>query len=186
MDVLTLVLVVRLYDAFGVPAGDLRKATDVAAHTLGEVGITLRWVPCSPAAIRALGEPAAPCEASAPAGDEVSVRIGWTPPRAPEDRALGYAAIDRTNGRGALATIFMDRVRALARQADLDEGNVLGRAIAHELGHLLLGSTSHPSRGLMRAAWSVGELHQAVGVNWTFSPDEAAKMRARTLTSRVP
>ena len=30
----------------------------------------------------------------------------------------------------------------------------LGRALSHELGHYLLRSPTHTSRGLMRAAWS--------------------------------
>ena len=33
-------------------------------------------------------------------------------------------------------------------------GRALGRALAHEVGHLLLRSKTHTSRGLMRAIWS--------------------------------
>jgi hypothetical protein len=37
-------------------------------------------------------------------------------------------------------------------------GRTLGRALAHELGHYLLRSKGHTSHGLMRAAWSSGQL----------------------------
>jgi hypothetical protein len=33
-------------------------------------------------------------------------------------------------------------------------GRALGRALAHELGHYLLQSKAHTSRGLMRSVWS--------------------------------
>ena len=48
-------------------------------------------------------------------------------------------------------TIDPRLVGAVAAQAEADPSLVLGRAIAHELGHLLIGTTRHSTHGLMRA-----------------------------------
>ena len=45
---------------------------------------------------------------------------------------------------------------SLAREIAL--GRIVGRAIAHEIGHYLLGSTSHASGGLMRSAITTDNL----------------------------
>ena len=52
---------------------------------------------------------------------------------------------------GVLATIFVDSVELIASLSEIDATLLLGRAIAHELGHLLLGTNAHSVRGLMRA-----------------------------------
>jgi hypothetical protein len=59
-------------------------------------------------------------------------------------------------------------------------GRMLGRALAHELGHYLLRSEAHTSHGLMRAAWTSGEL---VSVSRDgFEP--TSEQRAAVLRSR--
>ena len=54
----------------------------------------------------------------------------------------------------------VDRIDALARQAGVDPGMLLGRAVAHEIGHLILGTTKHAKSGLMRATWKTDELRR--------------------------
>ena len=87
-------------------------------------------------------------------------------------------AVKRLNAEGKLATIFVDRVKWLAAQAGADGAAVLGFAVAHEIGHLLLGTNAHGSSGLMRALWSRGELQHTNVKDWLFSRDEGARMRA--------
>jgi hypothetical protein len=53
--------------------------------------------------------------------------------------------------------VFYDRVQQISRQT-VNEGMVLGHAIAHELGHLLLGVDAHSPEGLMRAHWTSRDL----------------------------
>jgi hypothetical protein len=50
------------------------------------------------------------------------------------------------------AYIFSHRVEALAARNGREVGVLLGRVIAHEVGHLLLGVNSHSSAGIMAAA----------------------------------
>jgi hypothetical protein len=95
---------------------------------------------------------------------------------------LGYSLVNTQAGEGKLATMFVDRVEWLAKQAGTDPAMLLGFAITHEIGHLLLGTNAHASSGLMRAVWSRRELqHSRVG-DWIFRSTEAWRMRSALLT----
>jgi len=48
--------------------------------------------------------------------------------------------LDREQRAGVLMTIDVVPVRAVAQQASTATSTLLGRAVAHEIGHLLLGS----------------------------------------------
>jgi hypothetical protein len=85
---------------------------------------------------------------------------------------------------GVLTTIDPALVMAIARGASSEYSTLLGRAIAHELGHLLLGRSRHSSNGLMRAVWSQEEIRGTRPAGWQFSTAEAAQMR-QGLASRT-
>ena len=73
----------------------------------------------------------------------------------------------------------------LAARADADSRVLLGSAIAHELGHLLLATTSHGPAGLMRALWSQEEVRRRYSSDWTFAPAEIAAIRRRAEARRI-
>ena len=50
--------------------------------------------------------------------------------------------------------------------------------MAHELGHLLLGTNSHSKRGVMQSLWSGNQLRKANLKALYFSPRQAARIRA--------
>ena len=90
---------------------------------------------------------------------------------------LGTSLIDTRAGSGSLATIYVDRVARFARDSGTQAGVLLGRAIAHEIGHLLLGTTAHTRTGLMRAVWSSDALQRSNAADWLFTPSDARAMR---------
>jgi hypothetical protein len=51
-----------------------------------------------------------------------------------------------------IAYIFYDRIEELARRTAVPIGRILGLAIAHEIGHMLLPPPSHSREGIMRSA----------------------------------
>ncbi len=66
----------------------------------------------------------------------------------------------------------------LAHDARLGrKGVVLGHAITHELGHLLLGAKSHAGYGIMSAQWTPRELALAARGQLLFSEVERRKIR---------
>jgi len=88
--------------------------------------------------------------------DVVDQRLGWIrfgPSGEPESviHLSRMAALDLLDGSPAL------RARPDAYR-DVLLARMLGRALAHELGHYLLGSKGHTAAGLMRARWSVDAL----------------------------
>jgi len=55
-------------------------------------------------------------------------------------------------------------------------GRVLGRALAHEIGHFLMRSRRHSSAGLMRARQPVWELVSPARDGFTLSADDIARL----------
>jgi hypothetical protein len=88
-------------------------------------------------------------------------------------------------GTGVLATVYVDRVLDLARHLDIDHRTLLGRTIAHEIGHLLLATNTHGTSGLMREVWSPEELLASRSDDWILHPFEVAAIRQRLTVSRT-
>ena len=61
--------------------------------------------------------------------------------------------------------------------------DALGFAVAHEVGHLLLGTNAHGAAGLMRAVWSRSELQRNDPADWLFTAGESLAM-SRALHQR--
>ena len=171
MDLLTaalLVVTVRTYDSYGVPARDLQTAIRVASTALAAAGVATKWIDCDTAGDRC----GAVAERSA-----IIVRISRGPGGRDGGDALGTAAVDMSVKQGSLATLYFDRVVAHASAAGADPGTLLGRAAAHEIGHLLMGTTAHAPHGLMRGRWSRTDLQRRFERDWLFSAPEADWMR---------
>jgi len=176
-------LVVRTYDAFHVSAADWDAAISGAAKILNTAGIDTEWVHCS--SYRA-GEPGSgPPRCTLPyARNEVTLRMIGRPVQGPADVILlGDSMLDQSVRSGTLATIYLDPVERLARAARVTTGTVLARAIAHELGHLLMGTNTHSARGLMRPVWTAEELTRNQPVDWSIPRSDREKMR-RALARR--
>jgi len=165
--VTTLPLAVRVYDAAGVPVDALDRAHITVEQTLTAVGIRPIWRSCR-------GDFCV----DPPRRDEVIVRIVKAGDRGSRN-LLGSSMVDVEGQEGTLATIYLDRVESLAEQAKVDSGRLLGRAIVHEIGHLLLGTSSHAFAGLMRARWFTPELQRDWPPDWNLSATEGARMRWR-------
>jgi activator of HSP90 ATPase len=95
---------------------------------------------------------------------------------------LGYAVILKR--KGVLATVHSRRVLALASRSGVEAAVLMGRVMAHEVGHLLLGTNAHAPRGLMRADWKLNEWSMSEHSDWTFTADEVLRMRRSTLSAR--
>jgi len=72
-------------------------------------------------------------------------------------------------------------VETAAREFDVSRAVVLGHALAHEVGHLLLGKDSHSPNGVMRALWTEKELLNASAARLLFLPQQAAVIRTEVM-----
>lgn len=92
--------------------------------------------------------------------------------------ALGLALL--SGPEAVYGTISYPRVqRCIARQviSTASAGQVLGHAMAHEVGHLLLGVGSHSENGLMRPTWDERALNDVSRGILGFSGDEARRIQ---------
>lgn len=84
-------------------------------------------------------------------------------------------AYRRSNGRTRSLSSH-SRQNTVEEQTDVEKiglDQVLGHAIAHEIGHILLGSNSHGSRGLMKAKWGQEDIKRAGKGDLLFTPEQA-------------
>jgi len=165
---------IRTYNYAAVATEPLSEARSEAEHIFKTAGISLEWIEC-----RVPGSSAgAACTEPLLVGRDLMLRLVDRTP-SPGERlvALGESMLDREQRGGVLMTIDVFPVRAVAEGTVTAVSTLLGRAIAHEIGHLLLGSAEHPRLGLMRALWSHEELRGLKPAHWGFSSREAAQMR---------
>jgi hypothetical protein len=167
-------IVIRTYDA-SAAAGDLSLAQAVSAAILEDAGIPVTWVSCDAMFVQ---RDKNPCVAPL-AANELAIRFVRLPAHLADHDlvTLGDSLVDTRLRAGSLATIYVNRVAAVAARCHVDGQALLGRAVAHEVGHLLLGTSSHASAGLMRAAWSQKTLQRDRQDDWVFSSDDARAIR---------
>jgi len=90
---------------------------------------------------------------------------------------LDYAATRRLIG--SLTTDQLDHAIGRRDTTASDLGRALGRVLAHEIGHGLLGAESHQRRGLMRATIAATDLVACRRRGYTLSDLEIARLRER-------
>lgn len=165
-DAAAATLVVRTFDLTGLSGDEMSVAQAAAGAILREAGLVLDWQDCS-----------AGC-ADEPGAPHILLRIAQAP-RTAAAGSLGYSVVDIGSGSGTLATVFADRIASAALRTRMGMPLLLGRAIAHEIGHLLLGTSRHSASGLMRALWSDQELRRDAAADWTLSQDVVAELARR-------
>lgn len=171
------VVIVRTYNTYGMSKDAVRTATYTVRRLFSDAGITTIWRDCRIAGRPARADTDACADSLKP--NEVIVRVvaGRDPFRDDRTMTLGDSFIDPLTRAGSLATVYADRVEMLAGALQIEFGVMIGRAITHEIAHLLLGTNQHTSHGLMRGTWHVTPLVNAE-TEWQFTSDEQSAMYA--------
>ena len=86
-------------------------------------------------------------------------------------------------GTGCYSDVFYDRAMELHVNWNVGLADTLGNVMAHELGHLLLGSNSHASTGIMRAHWQGEELRHLSWGRLSFTNQQADHMRGKLIAT---
>ena len=174
---------IRSYNNFGVPEPDLAVVREHAQAILQKAGVNIVWTDCW---VGDRGEAINTVErCQEPVGGDIVLRLQKTKET---DRSrfvsMGFSLVGTPGTAPFLATVYVDRAESVARGAGIDPRRVLGLAIAHEIGHVLLNSSSHASSGLMRADWSRAELRRKDPGAWRFLDSEAAQVHVTALNRR--
>ncbi len=142
---------VLVFDYAG--AGEVvRESEREAGRILAQARIPVAFVPCPSWP----GEIAAnPVCAGPPPETEVVVHIlgASASHRTAEEHAFGFAAMADGRPFATYAGIFYDRVAAWSQARLSSPAQMLGAVLAHEIGHLLLGTAAHSRSGIMAATW---------------------------------
>jgi hypothetical protein len=154
----------------------MARAENYAGYVLGKAGVEAAWSDCG---LSRVNEKNATCEDDT-GSPTLTLRIVSEPvsfmPGVTED-SLGYSV-------GYIATIDYPKVRDLAGRGDADIDDILGCAIAHEIGHLLLGRNSHSAHGIMKSPWSPEDFQLARKRSLRFTPAQAERMHGQVLALR--
>jgi len=172
---------VSVFNDAQISEGRVARAERVAHELFAHAGIHIDWMNCGRAA-EATEERVKCNEAAFPAHLEVRL-LERSLNLSESTLGLSYLGED---GVGCHADLFYVGIVSIEQEGHLNAETILGLAMAHEIGHLLLGSNSHSSSGIMRAKWQRQELFAAGKGTLGFSEAEARKMQNRLERVAVP
>lgn len=156
----------------------LEQATREASRIFHKAGLNSVWIVCQ---LSNAGPNTQPECLSAPDLTHLSLRIvPWSSQMG--DSTFGVAFLSE-KGIGTYSDVFYPLAEKLSQQCNASLGRVLGHVMAHEIGHLLLGSKAHSPVGIMRPQWQAEELRQIGMGTLLFTPEQANKMHDRLLTT---
>ncbi len=164
---------IAIYDDVQLSQRVLTEAENEATKVYQRAGIVMSWIECK---LKADAQPDLRCQAS-PSRINLQLRIIRRTSKSSDD-IFGVAFLS-AEGTGVYSDVFYDSVEKLNRDWHVGLARVLGHVMAHELGHLLLGSNAHSRQGIMCPRWHGEELHRASMGAFLFSPEQSRFMRER-------
>ena len=94
------------------------------------------------------------------------------------DDIFGVAFL-AADGTGVYSDVFYGSVEKLHSQVPTNLARVLGHVMAHEIGHLLIGSHAHSPWGIMCAKWHDQELQRLEMGTLFFTAEQEKSMYSR-------
>jgi len=175
---------IHLYNLAAVPSRTLDRATQDATRVLATAGVeTVCWHVLDDAReAHTLHTSPTPTWRKNRQADSRDYLVAVIESGVPADYlpgALGYALPDAEIGVNAM--IFCDRIERFQESGEIDLPTLLGHAMAHEIGHVLLGTTEHSPAGIMKARWSKADF-QVAGLRFM---NFTALQRAEILRHRM-
>jgi hypothetical protein len=167
----------RVYNYAQVEPATVLLAENEATRILAQAGVVASWVDCPTSHSEWDRYPL--CQSAWQANDLAVRFLPETMANFPTNTKdwLGFA-LDCA-APSCAASVIYDRVRSLAGGATAPTPILLGRVVAHEIGHLLLGADSHSRTGIMSAGWSDRELSWEASHELVFTRDQARRMNDR-------
>jgi hypothetical protein len=165
-------LVVRLYDYSDLSAKQTLRLTEAADLVFGHSGIHIIWHHCR--GVLAV-EPEATCGGEMQV-NEIAVSLQPSGPRSADEARMGYSIV--TAEGGTYARVIVPAVRAQAAECGVAFDILMGYAVAHEVGHCLLGP-GHSHAGLMRGTWTRADASDMSRLSLHLTKQEARRAAAR-------
>ena len=160
------VVTVRLANSASVSEATLGQGKTLAAHILEKAGVALTWRDChQPGTCGYTLE-----------DTEFVIYVVHQNATTTATPLLGFTAVDRTPGADVRrAGIYYKMIRTMSARFHVDESEVLGAALAHEIGHLL--RVDHSPKGVMSAEFGRDHFVQARRGELLFSAAQSDQIR---------
>lgn len=168
-----LTVVVAILDSAAVPAENMATARNAAAAAFRRAGVVIEWAGT-----------ASGCQlgADAPFCIQVLLRARNSQSALGARRIMGMA-LAADNNRAVLS-LYFDAVTDVARRYGAARGEVLGLALIHEMGHVLLPPPSHSATGIMQPSWEGDDLRHVLAGDAAFTEAQGLSMRDRLISRR--
>ena len=177
-----LAVTIQIHDYSNVSSGSLTRARAVVTAMYERIGVRTEWMGVVQQRVGHQG-PARRDEISRIPIAQVTLIILTAKMAARghiSEGALGFAAVP-DEGMGRIAYAIYDRVRVTAARAAMNEDDLLGFVMAHEIAHLMLPRGAHTDGGLMRGHWDVRDFQRIDVLKLGFSPEQADDIRSTLL-----
>jgi hypothetical protein len=152
------------------------KAEREAGRILGEAGLNVVWIDCQ--LKQTAANPTDPCQQELQPTDIVLRVLPDHARNGVQDGAFGFAVLP------VLASVYFEHAVSLARNdgAEFETPIILGFVMAHEIGHLMLGSNSHSDTGIMQGQWERKQVRQLMKGDLHFTAQQSKLIRAEGQT----
>jgi hypothetical protein len=184
-------LQVTVYDVAKVPHETREEAFEVLRWVFRRAGIRLRVtagdLKAEEASIFNYARPkpgVSDVEARCAARQDIALQVIDGQPRGLRPTVLGMAQPWARDGLNV--KVFDARIDVEARKDHLDHATVLGYAMAHEIGHVLLRNNIHSAGGLMASLWRNLEVQRMGSRLLTFARQESSAMRSNLRSCSSP
>ncbi len=169
-------LTIRIYDYAGLGAPTRTKMAEETLWLLGRTHVPFIVIDCTS------GRDDDVCR-SPERADILTIRVLRRAPNEANRNALGLTV---RSPYGTVGLVLHDRAAMLSRQ-DLPIWQILGRAVAHEVVHLLVPDEPHTVSGLMKSEMTSDHLRPAnYGWHW-ISRNTIARMEAEAMRrTKIP
>jgi hypothetical protein len=154
-----------------VPRHELFRAERVTGGIFHDAGIETIWIDVP------LDERHLEPKYDGRPGDMHLTILRHAAPGAFSPHELGFTMPCPEPKTGCLAYIFYALVLEFARDGEVSKSEMLGAAMAHEIGHMLLGQ-GHSWMGVMKPHWTERDLHAVASHQLTFMPHETKQLYA--------
>lgn len=164
---------VSVYNDSDISDRTLLEAERIATRVFRQAAIDVEWVNIRHSRETTSGDPQA---------SQTALTLRVVPsPLTLTTAAFGVAFLAK-DGSGHYADVFYTPVQKLCAVSNVSASTLLAHVMAHEIGHLLLGSNAHAPLGMMRAHWESGDLRRAAMGELLFTSEQSQRMRGRLLT----
>ncbi len=170
-------ITVRVYNYANIDSHRLERTQRRVSEIFLEAGFKIDWIHCPRCKEERSQYPACTPELGP---NEIVLKII---PRIQMEKigfnrdAFGLAA-------GSNIMVSIERLEEIAQESEQTCDHILGLMVAHEIGHALLGSDSHSSRGIMCPRWHSRDLRRESRQSACFTQEQIDRMHRNWMANQ--